>query len=113
MNIPFTAIADLRLYQWRAVGLGGNLATDSKDAKGISMTKPNSGDDGTMTVDGRSKFVAGGAISKGARLNVTSGGFMVTATSGGYSVGFAETATTSGSVGRGVFDFSAIAYIAD
>lgn len=102
--------ADLRSYQYRAVAIGGTLATGPLNATGLVTTKTNSGEDGSQTVFGRELYVAGGTISAGNRLRVTSGGFMLAATSGHTSCGYAETATTSGSVGRGVFNFMGQTY---
>jgi len=109
-KIPFTAATDLRAYQWRAINIGGTLGGASLTSHGLLYTKPNSGEDGTIICDGRSKFVAGGSVSKGDRLAVAANGYLTAAGSGDTSVGFAETSTTSGSVGRGYFDFAAPAY---
>jgi len=114
VELPLSDVAaDLRPFQHRAVTIGGTLATNTKTANGLLNTRTDSGEDGSMTVWGRDKFVAGGTIAAGNRLRVTSGGFMVAASSGYYSCGYAETAISSGSVGRGFFDFATLTYHAD
>ena len=103
--IPITPQTDLRAFQHRAVDINGTLATHTLDSVGIVTTRTDSGEEGSINVFGRNKFVAGAAVVRGARLKVTSGGFMVTAGSGDYSVGHCEVAVASGYVGRGVFNF--------
>lgn len=111
MKIPLADVgADLRAFQYRAVAIGGTLATGPLNANAISCTKVDSGEDGSGLVQGRSFFIAGGAISAGGRMQVTSGGYMTAATSGDTSCGFAEITVTSGSVGRGVVDFTTMTY---
>jgi len=105
IKIPVTAGTDLRAFQHRVVTIAGVLPARTYESRGLLETRTDSGEDGTIAVHGRSRFVAGGAVSRGDRLQVTSGGFMTLAASGDLSVGFAEAAITSGSVGRGVFDF--------
>ena len=105
-SITITAGADLSAFRYRALAIGGTLAT-GLNARGVLQDKPLSGDNCSIAFQGRSKFIAGGAIAAGARLQVTSGGFMTTVTSGGQSVGFNENAAvSSGAVGRGVFNFA-------
>lgn len=105
-KIPFTAATDLRALQRRVVSLGGTLASTPDTAHGLYMdTRVNSGQEGTMLVMGRGVAHAGGAITKGARLQVTSGGFVTVAASGDHTVGLAETAASSGGSVRGVFNF--------
>ena len=104
-NIPVTAATDLRAFQHRAIAIGGTLALRTYDSMGLLQTRTGSGEDGTARQQGRGRFVAGGAVSRGDRLQVTSGGWMTLADSGAYSCGISETAITSGSIGRGNFDF--------
>ncbi len=105
IKIPVTLAADLRAHQHKALAIGGTLTIGTPYAAGLLETRTDSGEDGTITVLGRARFIAGGTIARGNRLNVTSGGFMVLAASGDNSIGFAEAAISSGSVGRGVFNF--------
>lgn len=108
--IPITPATTLIAFQHRAVQIDGTLATHSLDAVGLVTTKVDSGEEGSVNMFGRNKFVAGAAVARGARLKVTSGGFMTTAGSGDYSVGKCEIGVASGSVGRGVFDFMHAGY---
>ncbi len=105
IDIPTTLAQDLRGHQYKAIAIGGTLAVDSPQSSGLIQTHTDSGEDGAHRPFGRSRFIAGGAVALGNRLLVTSGGWLVAAASGDTSVGFAEAAVTSGSVGRGVFNF--------
>ncbi len=107
-TIPIVAGAALGTFQWRALAIAGTLAT-GVNARGIVQNAPDNGEAASIAFAGRSKFVAGGGtIAVGAKLACSSGGFMITATSGASVVGFCEnTAVTSGSIGHGVFDFIA------
>ena len=112
MTIPITAGADLQAYQYRAVAIGGTLATGT-NARGILQGKPDSGEDATLLYAGRSKFVAGAGLSNGDLLAVASGGFMVAVASGDTSVGYVEGGdVSSGAVGHGVFNFTNAAQFA-
>lgn len=106
-SITIQAGADLQTFRYRALAIGGTLAT-GLNARGILQTKPDNGENCSIAYQGRSKFIAGGAITAGDKLQVTSGGFMTVASSGDQVVGFAENAAvSSGAVGRGVFNFAA------
>lgn len=104
-KIPVTAATDLRAFQHRALAIGGTLALRSYVAMGLLETRTDSGEDATITQQGRARYIAGGANTRGDRLQVASGGFLTLAASGDYSVGICEITITSGSVGRGNFDF--------
>lgn len=106
LDIPVTTATDLRGHQHKAIAIGGTLAIGSPYAMGLIQNRVDSGDDAGVRVMGRARFVAAGAVARGNRLSVTSGGWMAAAASGDTSVGFAEAAITSGSVGRGVFNFA-------
>lgn len=112
LRIPVTPVTTLVAFQHRAVQIDGTLATDTRDAAGIIETRTDSGGEGSINVFGRNKFVAGAAVARGARLKVTSGGFMTTANSGDYGIGMCETGVASGSVGNGVFNFINKGYLA-
>ncbi len=109
LKIPVASDAaqDLRALQGRVVTFGGVLATTPYTAHGIVSpeTRANSGEPATITVFGRERAIAGAALAAGARLQVTSGGFCVTAASGDHSFGIAERAANSGAVFYGVFNF--------
>lgn len=105
-SITVQAGADLTAFRYRALAIGGTLAT-GLNARGVNQDKPESGENTSIVYQGRSRFIAGGAVAAGARVQVTSGGFMTTVVSGGQSVGFNENAAVgSGAVGRGVFNFA-------
>lgn len=105
IKIPLTAGTDLRGFQYRVMNIAGTLALRSNPAIGIQETRVDSGEEGTINMLGRGNFRAGGAVTRGGRLQVTSGGFCTLAASGDLSVGICEITVTSGSVGRGVFNF--------
>lgn len=104
IDIPITPDTDLRALQYRAVDISGTLAINTYNAVGLIQTRTDSGEDGSIRQFGRGFFVAGGAITRGARMQVTSGGFMTLAASGDLSCGICEITVTSGSVGRGVLN---------
>ena len=100
------AAADLSTFRYRALAIGGTLATTPADARGIQTTRAESGHEATIKYMGPSKFVAGGAVAAGARLAVGSGGFMVTAGSGDISCGYTKYAASSGEIcPEGIFNF--------
>ena len=113
IKIPITPVTDLRGSQYRAVDIGGTLALRTYNAAGTIQTRTDSGEEGTIQMTGRGFFVASTAVARGARLQVTSGGFLTTAASGDLSCGMCEIATTSGSVGRGILDFVNLGYQAN
>lgn len=103
---------DMRTHQWKAANATGARSINTTDAIGISATKADSGEDSSVTVWGRSKFAAGGAVAAGARLKVASGGWIVTANSGDVVIGRNYgSAVSSGGVGNpGFFNFVAGGY---
>lgn len=113
VDIPITPAANLVSLQYRAVAIGGTLAIRTYDAVGLIQTRTDSGEEGTIRMLGRGFFQAGGAVTRGARVQVTSGGFMTTAASGDLSCGVCEITVTSGSIGRGVFNFINLGYQAN
>lgn len=81
------AAADLSAKQFYAVTEGStgiNLATAAKNCSGILQDKPGSGKVGTYAVRGISKvaITASTAITKGAQLEVDTGGTLKTLASG-------------------------------
>ena len=108
--IHVAAGADFRAgnEQHKALAIGGTIAATTLAARGLLQNKPNTGEDGSLLVHGFSKFVAGAAVAAGARVMVTTSGYIITATSGSPSVGFEaeNAAVNSGAVGKGYFDFT-------
>lgn len=89
----------------------GLVAANGGEAGGILLNKPKNKEHATLGVSGEMKYAAGAAIAAGAKLTVTASGWFTAASSGTFLVGRnKETAITSGSVGTGIFDFSAPVY---
>ncbi|MBW1714961.1 MAG: hypothetical protein JRJ77_03925 [Deltaproteobacteria bacterium] len=90
----------------------GLIANDSLEAVGILVNKPDQGQFASIGVFGVMKYHAGLAVnSEGYRLRVTTSGYMVPCDSGYYSIGRALDTVTSGSIGRGFFNFATPVYM--
>lgn len=111
LTMPIASGADHRSNQYRIVQIAGTLATTALNGRGILQNKPNTNEDATIAVIGRSKAIAGGTLTAGAHLAVTSGGFVTAAVSGGVFCGFAEVAASSGSAVWGQFNFANLGYL--
>lgn len=112
-GITVTAGTDLRGFTKRVLTIGGVLTTTVADARGVLEFKVDSGEQATVTYEGRVEGQAGGAVAAGERVTVSSGGFLTAASSGDVSIGFAEnTAISSGSFGDFVLDFTNVNLIA-
>lgn len=113
MKTVITAGADYRgtgkIYHAIAVA-DGQLAANPEEATGILLSKPNDGEYCAVGYAGESRYAAGAAISKGNKLTVAASGWFIAATSEDLSVGEAQGAVTSGSIGTGIFNFSNVAY---
>jgi len=72
------------------------------------MNMPTTGQDATLAFQGRSKYVAGAAITAGMRLAVQSGGWMIQANTVSFGIGTALGAVNSGAWGEGIFNFSGV-----
>lgn len=83
----------------------GQLAANGYEASGILQNKPADEQFAEIGYTGEMKFAAGLAISKGAKLTVTTSGWIKSAGSGDYIVGWSKAAVTSGSIGTGLFNF--------
>ena len=109
LTITMKSLEDHSGCQYHAVAFNDSLlANNGKEACGILMNKPASGDHATVGFQGVLKYAAGAAVNAGVRLTVTTSGWLVTAAeSGAYVVGFnSPDAVTSGSVGVGIFGFT-------
>lgn len=96
MTDTVVAGADLSGLQYKAVTVGGTLGTSNAASYGILQNKPESGEGGTVTVIGLAKAIAGGAITAGVNVTVSSG-FLIAVSSGdGVTVGKAKIAANSG-----------------
>lgn len=113
MSMQVKALEDQRSAQYHAIALDdGLLAANGLEASGIINDKPNTGDFARVDYIGELKYAAGGAIGAGARITVSASGWHTAAASGDYVVGRnGETAVTSGSLGTGLFNFTAPYYM--
>lgn len=111
-NFGFTytdqAKEDLSSYQYHAIALNdGQLAANGYEACGIILNKPENNEHVEIGVIGIFKYRAGGAVSsEGMHLQVNDSGWFTAAASGYYYVGKALETVTSGSIGRGMFNFA-------
>lgn len=91
--LTMIAAADLRTKQFCAVRQSGadlvNVASDpaNKAGLGILLNKPDSGRAATIQIEGECRGIAGASITAGALVATTSGGHLVTATSGQFVFG--------------------------
>lgn len=111
--IQVTAGADLNTgdgtgAQYKAVVIGGTIAANNS-AIGLLYGKPKSGEDAQVLYEGHGKGVAGAAIAAGARMKVTTSGYLITVASGDGACGKALTAAASGAAVEGIFNFPAAA----
>jgi len=97
---------DLRECRYFAIALDdGKIAVNGKEALGILVGAPNTGEAAAVAVLGEEKYRAGGGVSKGAKLTVANSGWLITATSGTWIVGRAKDTVTSGSNGTALLNF--------
>lgn len=116
LRLNVTAAADLSGSQYKIVDVAGTIsasvALGSKTAIGVLLNKPQSGEQAEVAYLGRMKGYAGLALAAGARLQVTSGGFLTTVQSGNVAVGKALAAANSGDlvpfVGNFIGNYTAI-----
>lgn len=97
------AAADLSAKQFFAVKFGASgvalCSVAGEQCDGFLQNKPEAGVAASVAVTGKSKGVAGAAITKGARVTVTAAGKIVTATAGDYVLGVAlEAAGADGDI---------------
>ena len=90
--------------QYHAFALvDGQLAANAEEASGILLNKPANLAFAQVGYIGEMKFAAGGAISAGGKITVTTSGWFIAADSGDIVTGEAKESVTSGSVGTGLF----------
>jgi hypothetical protein len=107
----FVAGEDLNaaLCLYHAIALvDGKLANTAEETSGILISKPKTGEFGTIRYSGELKFAAGGAITKGGKVTVATSGWFTAANSEDTVVGEAKAAVTSGSIGAGYFTFAPV-----
>lgn len=105
-SVTIAAGADLSSMQYKVVAVAGTIAAENDTALGIIQDKPGNGEHMRVGVKGIMKAYAGAAISLGARVKVTTSGFIITTTSGdGTACGKCLEAANSGDLFKGLFDF--------
>lgn len=95
--------ADSALY--KALAVGGTIAATNAAALGLLMTKGKTGEHVGVAYEGEVKAWAGAALAAGARLMVTTSGWLITATDSRSTVGRALEAANSGDLARVLVDF--------
>lgn len=106
-RITIKATESLTNAQYKAVDVDGTIAAANLQAAGILENHPeNSGEAMTVMVAGQMPAIASAAIAKGARVKVTTSGFIVTVSSGDGSIGKALEAAASGDTIKILADFS-------
>lgn len=106
-EITLTAGADLSSgCQYKAIGVAGTIAANNSSAFGILRNKPKSGEFCSVSLSGKMKAYAGGALTAGNRVKVTTSGWIVAVASGDGSVGKALATCTSGSLVEIIADFA-------
>jgi len=88
---------DNRGNRYKVVDISGTIAANANAAYGIVATGVNSGHHESVAWFGHMKGYAGAAVTIGAKLTVTTSGYLiVNATSGATTVGRARVAANSG-----------------
>jgi len=96
----------------KAVVVAGTIAATAA-AIGLIKSKPDDNEYLRVGYKGIMKYLAGGAITAGVNMTVTTSGFMVSqGSSNGATVGKALATVASGDLGLGLFDFSTAGPIA-
>lgn len=91
--------------QYKAVSVGGTIAANNASAIGLLQNKPKNGEDAAVLYFGPGKGVAGAAITAGARVRVTTSGYLITVASGDGACGKAVATAVSGGLFEGLFNF--------
>jgi hypothetical protein len=104
-TLTLEAAADLTACQYHAVRLSAvnkcNVASDAaaSSTMGVLLGKPRITEFAAVAVSGKSKIVAGGAITAGALIGVNGSGRAAAVASGGWTIGRAlETSANDGDV---------------
>lgn len=82
--------------QFKAVAVGGTIAATGTTAIGLLQNKPKNGEDASVAYLGPMKGVAGAAITAGARVIVTTSGYLITAVGAVIPCGRAMATASSG-----------------
>lgn len=107
LGFNLEAKEDLNSHQYKAVTCDdGKIANNGAEASGILINKPKTGEGASVGNIGEMPFVAGGAVAADAKITVATSGYLTAAGSGDHIVGKnGQVAVTSGSIGRGFFNF--------
>jgi len=89
----------------KAVAIGGTIAGTNVAAVGLVKSKAPNGGAVTVAYNGEMKAYAGAAITAGARISVTTSGWLITSADSRSTVGRALETAASGDLFRGLFDF--------
>jgi hypothetical protein len=94
-------------HQHKAITAGGLVAASPDLCVGLLKTKPGVGEHATVGYIGIMRYYAGGAVTNGENLTVTTSGFIVaTGSASGTTVGKAIEAANSGDLAKGMFNFA-------
>lgn len=110
-TIQLTAGADLNTgggtgAQYKAIAVGGTIAATGNTAMGLLQNKPKSGEDATVAYRGHMKGIAGAGVTAGARVIVTTSGYLITAVGAVIPCGKAVTTAASGAEVEILGDFT-------
>jgi len=103
-SVPVVATAAIK--QFKAVGIGGTVVATPALALGIAQADAAIGEDVGLVYQGRSRALAGDAITKGDRVTLAASGYIVECGSNELGIGTALQTVTSGSVFEGIFNFA-------
>lgn len=105
-TVTVDAGADLSAMQYKAIAVGGTIAATTTLTVGLLQNKPGaSGRRAALAYHGQMKAYAGAAITVGAKVMVTTSGFIIAATSAGNVAGLALATAASGDLMTGLFNF--------
>lgn len=76
------------------------VANNGQEATGVLVSKPASGEHGTIAIHGIVKARAGGAVAANNTITTATSGYITVTASGDYINGRALEAITSGSLGK-------------
>lgn len=108
-SIPIKTTADHTTTPLhRAIQVNGTIASTGVNAIGLLKSRGPVGAAVAAGVEGYMKAWAGASIALGARVAVTTSGFLITAVSGTAGQGKALEAANSGDLFAGQYDFAAV-----
>lgn len=108
-QVAIVAAADLSAAQYKVIDVAGTISAANSAALGVLQNKPKSGESAAVAYAGHLKAYAGGAITAGARMKVTTSGWLVVVASGDGAVGKALKAASSGALVEFIGDFAGAA----